>query len=164
MNVWNSCLAYFRAACRPAGADMCWFFPPWKSQTNCNLHSSNSRLLPLAISASLFFLVHSIAGSKLLFSFSSWRMWYIVANWSRTSLDGMSSSMLPSDGALPVEPDSVFCDLDAAFFSCNSERNVPATENCPSRKRCIAIALSIRCSWEDIASCSVLGSGLSLKS
>lgn len=101
-NPWNSRLAYSKAACLPSAVDACGFFPPWKSQTNCSLQSSNSRLLPLASRASLFCLAQFIAGNRLRSSFNSWRIWYIVANCLRNSSD-CSGSRSRSLSAFSVE-------------------------------------------------------------
>jgi len=43
-----------------------------------------------------------------------------------------------------------------------SVRKVDATENCPSRRKCIAIARLMSAGWDDSASYSVVGRSLSL--
>lgn len=159
---WNSRRPYSNAACRPAERGASGFCSPLKSQTNWSRQSSNSRLLPLVVNASLLSLAHSIAGARFLFSFNSCRTKYILANCFRTWSDG-TPSISRSVVTLSAALESGLCCEVSAFLSDSSERNVAATENWPSRRRCIAMARLIRCSWDDRESCSILGSGLSLK-
>lgn len=134
------------AYCRAPGRPLLWSSGrpftdgPWNSQRYWSLLSSNSRLDPRLSRSALFWRAHSMAGCRFRsLSFSS--ILYISENFSCNSCDC-------NDARSPESFEAGF-GVPGVGEGCGglcraSSRNVVATENCPSRSRCIAIALLIR--------------------
>ena len=127
---------------------------------NCSFPSSNSRLLPLVSNALLLALAQSIAGSRFFFLNSSSTL-CISANCFLSSSDFRDSTPSLGSGRLNAPGDSMSISSPASFMAA-SWTKAEATENWPSRKRCMAMARLISAGWEDSASYSEVGSGLSL--
>lgn len=135
-------LAYLNAPSRPLfwSSGSPFIEGPWNSHRYCSLQSSNSRFEPRFSNSTLFCLAHSIAGCRFL-SFSWWRIRYMSENLACSSCDCKEERSFESSMAgLGVPGVGEGC----GGLCRASSRNVVATENCPSRSRCMAIALLIK--------------------
>lgn len=104
---------------------------------------------------------HTIAGNRFFLVFISSSMKYILANCFLNASDLRES--IPASGSSDVRDDELPVGMDDCGSVVDaSVRKADATENWPSRKKCMPIARLIKTDCEESTSELVVGSGLSL--